>query len=168
MSTQTQNYPMGETLGKLLAGMILYREESKMNSQIQILINKGREWLGEDGLKEFINLNEQAQVAFIYACIDSAILGKESPETVSMLGKLDPVSKVFVEMSLLTMTGRNPRSKEERMNRWAEPLWNMKKVARKYIDLSPTKVKPEDVAQTFKEIAVSAMRNLREHVLKLV
>lgn len=161
--TQTQN-ELAETAGKLFAGMFLY--EDGASSKIQTLLNKGREFIGEKKLKELLSMTEDSQKAFICACVDCAIIGKETPETVSMIKELDSASKIFVELSVLTMTGRDPSVKDERLSKWADPLWNMRKISKKYMGLSPSKISREEVASLFKAVAISAMKILREHISK--
>lgn len=158
---------MVQTIGKLYAGAILYDfNEGRGAREFQEHIYKAKMFLGEDHLKKLFDSSSERQHAFLFACIDKAIVGALTPETKQMFANLDDHSRVFIEMIYLRATGQDPA--DSKQGRWENNLYKLKNLSQQYLQLSPSKVTKEELAKVVREIAVETSATLREHLAKLI
>lgn len=167
-SNDATTSPMSKTLGKLLAGAFIYRMEDGRNAQeFQKATSVLRKILGEQQSKDFLNATKDQHYAFICACIDQSVLGKITPETKKLFSKLDPTSRILMEFAYLSTTGQNP-SDQKNDQRWAPVFYSLRQGAKKYIEMSPSSVSEQELADALKEIALPFMESAREYLLKLL
>ena len=158
----------GSTLGKILAGAFLhdFREGGKTGPQLlQTALGKLRKYLGHEQAKAFFETTEDSYCALVSACLDQIVLDHLTPETTDALSKLPADQRIIVEALFLKSTGQDFISRDP-SGRWAQPLWNLRGTCRKYLDLSPTEVKPEELLQALKDVFLPMLSTLREHVKK--
>ncbi len=158
--------PIAQTIGKLLAGGFLYEfEDGKGAENLQKGISKARKFLGEEGLKKLLEATEEQHCALVYACVDKAVLNKITPTTKELISKLDMPLRIFVETLLFRLTGQNIID-DKNSERWAPALYKIKKMSKKYLELSPSNVTGEELATVLKEVAISLITAIREHISK--
>lgn len=158
----------GATLGKLLVGAFLhdFHEDGRSGPQmIQVASGKVRKYLGQEQAKELVEASEGAHLALINACIDHAIFEKMTDDTKKLISELDSASRILVEGMYLRLTGQEIISHREG-GRWLPQLWRLRKICRKYLELSPTEVPEEDLLCTLKEVATEFYNGVRESFLK--
>lgn len=166
MSTSSSN--TGSTLGKILAGAFLYdfREGGRTGPQhLQTAVGKLKKYLGQEQAKTFLGATEDAHRTLVCAFIDQIVLDYLTPETKETMSKLPIDQRILVESFFLKSTGQDFMN-TDRAGRWADPLWKWRGFCRKYLDLSPTEVKPEELLQTMKDVFLPMLSTLREHVNK--
>ncbi len=155
---------VGEVLGKFIAGMVL--AELKNSKELQEEIHKAKKWIGEENIKSFVEATHDEHYAFVCACVDQSVLGKLSNETKDLFSKLEKTSCVVVEFLLLYVTGKTVNEKSN--GRWLPALWKFKQMCEKYIEISPTNVKDEDLANAVKEILKGMIVPFRENLVKFI
>ena len=162
---------MGVTLGKLFAGAFLYdfNDDGKTGPQlIQVSIGKAKKYLGAEEAKKLFSASESQISALLCSCIDRAVVGRLLPDTTEAISKLQNTERVFVEMVYLRAVGEDLTHHSKDTERWFQPLWNLKKIAKKYIALSPSEVTEEELATALKNIALPLASTLRQHVSKML
>lgn len=164
----TNQTTTGSTLGKILAGAFLYdfREGGKTGPQlIQAAAGKLKKYLGKDQAKIFFEATEDSHRTLGCAIIDQIVFDQITTETQNAMSQLPIDQRIVVEVLFLRSTGQdfiNP----ERAGRWAPPLWKLRTTCIKYLELSPTEVKPEELVQAMKDVFLPMLDTLREHVNK--
>lgn len=155
-------------LGRLLAGAFLndFKEGGKTAPQlIQQFTGKLKKWIGPEEIKMLFEGSEATSTASLFACLDYAMLDRLTPETEEILRKLEPSQKMTVELFYLTSTGR---SLHKGNDRWAPPLWKLKNLVERYMELSPTQVTAEEILPVLKQIGWSFWQTMRDRVRKYV
>jgi|GEM_PF-6213699 len=163
MNTNSENFT-AKTLGKVLAGAFLYTEKNSPET-IQRFMKLAKKWTEEDDLSKVFDPTYSKLL--LHSLIEKAVLGKQTDATLASVKEMDTYLRVGLEFTFLTMTGQNPNLPEKNTGRWIEPLWNLKKMCQKYLELSPSNVSAEELAEALKEIFTPAMETLREYALKL-
>lgn len=164
----TSSNTTGSTLGKILAGAFLYdfREGGKTGPQlIQTALGKLKKYLGQEQAKAFFEATEEAHRTIVCACIDQIVLEGLTIETKGAMSQLPADQRILVEAFFLKATGRD-FTNPDRDGRWAPPLWKLRNICRKYLELSPTEVKPEELLRALRDIFLPMLVALREHVNK--
>lgn len=170
---ENTNFSTAEVLGKLLAGAMLYEVDfdgAKGSEALQVFMNKAKKWIGDEDTKRLIQSTANERNAFVYLCIDKAVLGDPSTETTQLLKKLDETSRVFVELIFLRVTGQNLTTADDkpRQRRWAPTLWKLKTFSQRYLALSPSDVTDKDLARAIKSVIIPMMETLSTHTTKLL
>ncbi len=161
MSTSSNN--VGPTLGKLLAGYFLYdfTENGKSGTRLmKVAVAKLKNYLGNEEATGFFQTTNAMLIAIVNALIDMVVIDDLGDETKKMMHELSHQERVFVELFVLKVTGAGPTEH----GRWAQPLWRLRTMSKKYLELSPTEVKPEELASTLKEIFVPMALIIREEM----
>lgn len=164
----TSSNVTGSTLGKILAGAFLYdfREGGKTGPQLlQTGVGKLKKYLGQEQAKAFFETTEDVYHTLVCAFIDQIVLDRLTSETKEAMSKLPTDQRILVESCFLKSTGQD-FTNSDRDGRWAPPLWKLRGTCRKYLDLSPTEVKPEELVQALKEVFLPMISTLREYVSK--
>jgi hypothetical protein len=155
---------MATIFGKLLAGAFIFESPEFKPESVKRTISKVAKWIGEDTLKELLNSSSDKSKALLFACIEMTIVGKLSPETKDLFRKLEATDRVVIEVAYLRLTGQD--FSEGSRPKWSPVLWKLKNMCQKYIELSPSDIKEDELAQVLKAIAIPFFENVRIHVLK--
>ncbi len=161
-----ENSQMATIFGKLMAGALLYESSEFKPENVKRTISRATKYIGKDHLQKLLNFPKENVHALAFACIDLAVIGKVTPETKELLKKLNAVDRVIIEVILIKLTGQDLT--ELHRERWTPALWKMKNMCQKYIELSPSEVKAEELAEAIKQISVPFIESVREHVVKMV
>lgn len=166
---ETNKLSMGQTIAKLFMGAFLYEVDEKNGAKnIQTIVSNFRKWIGDDEAKKLIDSSEASLIALVNSCIEVAVIGRVSKETEEQMKALEPPVRVTTEFLFLRLTGKDVMQEKEDREHWAPALWRLKKMAKKYILLSPSKVNEEELVAVLKEIFVPFTSELRLHALRLV
>lgn len=156
---------MATTFGKLATGIFLYAAENGKADAIQASISKVRAWLGDEEGKRFLESSDSEISAIACACIDKMLLGKSSPETVELFSSLNTESRIFTELIYMKLTGQSLT--ESRNDRWNPELWKVKTMCKKYIELSPSRITSQEMADVLKKIALPFIKSVMEYAVKM-
>lgn len=167
----TDSKTSSAVLGKLMAGAFLhdFRDGNKTAPQIlQIAAGKLKKWLGSDEeAKAFFEGTESMHNALMSALLEQCVLDALSQETTNKIKELEETERVICEFIFLKATGQNPLSDAVGDNgRWAPALWKLKKMVLRYLDLSPTRIEPEDLLCSLKEVLLPFASEVRGAFLR--